>query len=219
MITLQKSGALAAFVAAATYLFGFGFLLGSLIPAGYDIEHTNLAQDMAFLSAQSGGLFLWNFIIYILNGVALAILVVTLHERLVSVEPHLAHTAYVFGLIWTGLVIASGMVGNVGMQQSLAIFGEDPDAAATLLSAVITVRDGLGGGNELVGGLWVLLLSLAALRSDTLSKPLNYLGIVIGVAGIVTLVPGLSDIGAIFGLGFIAWFIWVGIVLLQAPQN
>ena len=61
--------------------------------------------------------------------------------------------------------------------------------------------DGLGGGNEIVGGLWVLLVSWAALRAGGLPRALNYLGLVIGVAGILTVVPALGELGAIFGLG------------------
>ena len=76
---------------------------------------------------------------------------------------------------------------------------------------------GLGGGNEIVGGLWVLLVSWIALR-DVLPKALNYLGMIVGVAGIVTLVPALTEVGAIFGLGIIVWYIWVGIVLLRNKQ-
>jgi hypothetical protein len=40
-------------------------------------------------------------------------------------------------------------------------------------------------------------------------------GIMSAAAGLVTLVPGLSDVGMVFGLGSIAWFGWTGIVLLR----
>ena len=48
-------------------------------------------------------------------------------------------------------------------------------------------------GNELVGSLWVLLLSLAALRTGGLTRALNYLGVVLGIAGILTMIPALAD--------------------------
>jgi hypothetical protein len=41
------------------------------------------------------------------------------------------------------------------------------------------------------------------------------LGLAVGVAGMATLVPQLAEAGAIFGLGFIAWFTWAGLVLLR----
>ncbi len=48
-------------------------------------------------------------------------------------------------------------------------------------------------------------------------RGLNVLGIVSAVAGLITVIPGLSDVGMIFGLGSIAWFAWTGIVLLRHP--
>ena len=87
------------------------------------------------------------------------------------------------------------------------------------------MQNGLGGGNEVVGGLWVLLVSLAALWKGGLPKTLNYLGVVIGLAGLITVVPGievigaLSGLGVVFGLGFIVWFVWVGIFLLSSSPS
>ena len=78
---------------------------------------------------------------------------------------------------------------------------------------------GLGGGNEVVGALWILLLSWAALRAGGLPRALNYLGVVISVAGLLTLVPALEMMGVIFGLGSIVWFVWVGIVMLRGSPS
>jgi hypothetical protein len=92
-----------------------------------------------------------------------------------------------------------------------------PAAAQALWSSIDTVTEGLGGGNELVGGLWILLVSLAAWGTGRLPTGLNVLGGISAVAGLITLVPGLSDVGMIFGLGSIAWFAWTGIC--PAPQS
>jgi hypothetical protein len=80
------------------------------------------------------------------------------------------------------------------------------------------VAQGLGGaGGELLGGAWLLLVSLAAARTGTLPGPLNGLGFAVAAAGLVSVVPGLEDVGIAFGLLQIVWFAWVGIVLLRAP--
>ena len=79
---------------------------------------------------------------------------------------------------------------------------------------------GLGGGNEIVGGLWVLLVRWAALRAGELPRLLNDLGLVLGVAGILhTAVPALETLGAVFGLGLIVWFVWLGIVMLRSNPS
>jgi hypothetical protein len=69
---------------------------------------------------------------------------------------------------------------------------------------------------ELPGGLWMLLVSWAAWRSKELPTALNYLGLVVGMAGILTAVPALGELGVAFGLGSIVWFIWLGIVMLRS---
>jgi hypothetical protein len=78
------------------------------------------------------------------------------------------------------------------------------------------VASGLGNGNgEILGGLWVLLVSLAALRPGGLPKGLNVLGVLVGVVGILSVLPGLTGLTGVFGLSQIIWFVWLGIVLLR----
>ena len=62
----------------------------------------------------------------------------------------------------------------------------------------------------------MLLISWVALQAGGLPKALNYLGIVIGTAGILSALPGLGDVRLIFGLVQIVWFIWLGIVMLRS---
>ncbi|KAA3640760.1 MAG: hypothetical protein DWP92_02420 [Armatimonadetes bacterium] len=48
---------------------------------------------------------------------------------------------------------------------------------------------------------------------NSAARWVNYLGVVMGVAGLVTVVPALEEVGAVFGLGLIVWFTSVGITL------
>jgi hypothetical protein len=127
----------------------------------------------------------------------------------------MARLSAVFGLIWSGLIIATGMIVNLGYSTLADLHDADPEMAATVWSAVDTVANGLGGGNEIVGGTWVLLVSLAATRTGLLGQVVGYLGVASGVAGLATVVPGLEPVGAVFGLGLIVWFIGVGMTLLR----
>jgi hypothetical protein len=73
---------------------------------------------------------------------------------------------------------------------------------------------GAGGGETIVSGLWFLLLSWAALRARALPRLLIYLGVVTGVAGILS-VLALTGLQAVYALGLIIWFAWLGIVMLR----
>ena len=65
-----------------------------------------------------------------------------------------------------------------------------------------------------------VLLSVAALRNGGLPRVFNYFGFLVGAAGLVTVVPALSEIGGmVFGLTQIVWFAWLGIVLLRVAEK
>jgi len=217
----QKWGGIAALVAAGTYIVGFVLMFTVLDPAGFRGPDSNAAADVAFLMDNALIMYVWNMIIYVLNAVMLVVLALAIHDRLKAGAPALSQTATAFALIWAGLVLASGMLANITIGAVTDLAATDAAGAATLWTALATVENGLGGGNEITGGLWVLLLSAAALKAEALSRPLVGFGALIGVAGLATVIPGLSEIGgAIFGLGFIVWFVWIGgiVMLIGAPR-
>lgn len=213
MMTLQKMGGVAAFIEALAYIIGFAALATLLNPG--NTESWSQAQKLAFLLDKKAIFQIWNIIIYVIFGLALVVLAIALHERFKTNQAALMSIATSFGLIWAGLVIASGMVAIVGLDAVAKRYAQDVGQAVTAWAVISAVQDGLGGGVELVGGLWVLLISVAARRSSALPGPLCYLGIAVGVAGILTIVPPLRELGAVFGLGQIVWFIWIGILLLR----
>lgn len=220
MTNFQKLGGVAALIEAATYVVGFALLFTLLAPLAGDLEPS---QYGAFLAENQATIYLWNLIIYVVNGVFLVVLVLALHARLQTGAPAMVGSplgaATAFGLIWAALVIASGMLIINNMGVILNLYSTDPAQAASVWVGLKAVEEGLGGGVELPGGLWVLLVSGVALRGGGLPKALNFLGIVIGLAGILTLVPSLDVFEAVFGLGFIVWFLWAGIVLLRSNPS
>ncbi len=210
------TGGYAALAAAATFVFGF--VMAATVLSDYTIGDPDPAESVAFLVDHQTALGIWYAVIYVGFGVALVPLVLTLRERLRNESPMLAEAGGVFGFIWAGLVIASGMIAIIGLGTVSDLYDVDPVQAEPVWSAIDSVQNGLGGGNEIVGGLWVLLISTAAMRAGSLPNALNYLGMVAGVAGIVTVLPALEDVGAVFGLGLIVWFVWVGFVLLRTGE-
>jgi hypothetical protein len=112
------------------------------------------------------------------------------------------------------------MVFNAGMAAVVGLHGTSPAQAVAAWQAIEPVAEGLGGsGGELLGGLWVLLVSVAALRTAALPRALNWLGVAIGAAGILSVVPVLQDLKYGFGLLQIAWFVWLGVAMLRTPAR
>lgn len=176
-------------------------------------------EKMRFLADHQLEVSIVYFSIYILFGVLLAILVVGVHETLKNASSPMASLASIFGVIWVGLVIASGMIYNIGLDQSIRLLDESSDAAFSLWRTVSVVANSLGGGNEIVGGVWVLLVSLVALKALVLARALNYFGCFVGIAGIATVYPG-EIFTEVFGLSQIIWFIWLGLVILRSnPES
>lgn len=209
----QGIGGVAALVEAATFIIGIAMFVTLL--SDYTTGDPTPAESVAFLVDHQPGLYIWNVIIFIVFGLFLVPTVLALYERLSSRTPMLAQASAAFGLVWAGLVLAAGMITNIGIGTIADLNETDPAGAETVWSALDAVQNGLGGGNEIAGGVWVLLVSLAALRSGALPTAMNYLGIISGVAGLVTVVPALEDVGAVFGIGLIVWFVWLGVTLLR----
>ena len=208
---LQKLGGIAALIEAALYVTGFALFLTVLDSSGYEGE----VQRVAFLADNLVASYIAYLLIYVVFGVVLVVLALALYARLKDDSPVVMQTATTFGLIWAGLVIASGMIANIGNATVVSLFSENQDQAVLLWLTITTVQEALGGGNEIVGGLWVLLLSWVALRANKLPKVLNYIGVMVGLAGILTVVPTFDVLMDVFGLGQIVWFAWLGIVMLR----
>lgn len=217
MYRMQKLGGVSALIEAVTFIIGFALLTTLLAPMASGELASN--ELITFMMENQTIIYTWNLIIYVAFGVFLIVLALALHERLKGQTPMLMQTATSLGLIWAGLVIGSGMIANIGTATVIELYATNPSQASTVWVAIEAVQNGLGGGNEIVGGLWVVLISWAGLRSKDLPTALNTLGLIIGGAGVATLIPPLTELGAIFGLGLIAWFIWVGIFLLRSQQQ
>ena len=198
MKNLQKMGGIAALGHAAALVVGMVLsftLMFPLLDAAPD-------QVLKFLADNQALVHLWNLIVNWGSAITLVIMLLALYERLKAGSPALIQTATVFGFIWAGLIIGTGnlMLHNFGVVANL--YGNDPAQAAAWTA--------------LVRSLWVLLLSLAAVRTGGLTRAPSYLGVFLGIAGILTMIPALAEIMfMIFGPGMMVWSAWVGIVMLR----
>jgi hypothetical protein len=212
----DKAGGWAALYVAVAYVVAMPyFLLLVKYPSVADP-----GEKVSLLVNNQGSMRAMYLLTYVIFGITLAGLALTLHRSLKNEAPVLARMATVAGLVWAVVLVASGMIFNAGMSAVVQLHASDPGQAVAAWQAIEPVAQGLGGsGGELLGGLWVLLVSLAALRTKKLPRTLNWLGMLVGAAGIVSVVPALGDAGYVFGLLQIVWFVWLGVVLLSARRR
>lgn len=212
---LQTIGGLGALTCAATYLFGFALLVTLLAPLGFGTIDIDARAVVGFIETNAGLLILWNSVIYIVNALALVVLVVAIHARLSVNTPDWAAVSRALGLIWATLVIGAGMIANVAVERAAHLAPTEFERAVMLWETLHAVELGLGGGNEIAGGVWIGCVSIAGLIGHSLGRITVGLGLLTGASGLLTLIPVLGDTaGAVFGLGAIAWFIAVGLTLI-----
>ncbi|NDJ75420.1 MAG: DUF4386 family protein [Chloroflexi bacterium] len=209
-------GGVAALYLATAYVIGivmFLFVLDYMSVDGPD-------EKVGFLVDNKELIYITNLVLYVVFGGFLIVLALALYERLKTGAPALMQMATIVGIIWAAAVIASGMIANTGIAPVVDLYDDDPAQAATAWLGIDAVANGLGGGGgEFLGGLWTLLVSWAALRTNMFSKALNYLGLTVGVVGLVSTIPGLADLGGLFGISQIVWFVWVGSILLRSSSQ
>ena len=213
----RRAGGWAALGQAATFIIGMILFATVVASADYGALDTDVGEHLRFLADNTLLLNVWYAVIYLAFGAFLVVQSLALLSRVGA--SFMARVGTAFGLIWATLMFAVGMIAVVGSDMVLDVAAQDSALAASMWATIQMLIQGLGGGIELVGGLWITLMSVAALRSRSLPKNLNYLGLVVGAAGILTTTLLLPDVlTALFGLGIIVWYVWIGITMLRSER-
>ncbi len=154
-------------------------------------------------------------LLYPAQGLALGLLAQGLQERLAARAPGWMALATPLAWLWAGLLIASGFISILGLE----VLARQPSREGLLSAwlALGVVQDALGGGKELVGGGWVLLVAAAGARAQAWGRGLGLFSLLIGAGGVLSLWPPLQEAVMVFGLGQIPWFLALAWVLTR-PQ-
>lgn len=214
MRSLQKLAGISAIIEGLIYIAAFIYFG---IFWSYPIDGSSM-EKMTYMAENQIIFSMMNFLVYIVFGIFLSMLVICLHEKLKQTNNPAVSIGSIFGVIWVGLVIASGMISNIGIAHAIDLMNVNPDKALDLWVIISVITESIGGGNELVGGLWVLLISVVAIQACWLPRTLHYLGCFVGIVGIATVYP-CEIFTEIFGLSQIVWFFWLGICLLMKEKN
>lgn len=208
----QRAGGIAALYLAAAYVAAMPYFL---LVVDYPGAIT-AADRVTLILGNQASMYGMYLVTYVVFGIALGVLGLALYGRLGPVAPFAARVATAIGLCWSFALIASGMVFNYGMTTVASLAQTDRAGAVVAWQAIEPIAQGLGGaGGELLGGLWVLLVSWIALRNRALPKILSWLGIAIGAAGLASVVPQLQSLAYAFGMLQIVWFAWLGVTMIR----
>ena len=210
---LIRAGGTAAQVVAGTYVVGFLVMAAYLVPRGFDRARggpRGLARLPPGPPCRAGRLVpgslppRWSRDGLVSLGVG---------QRLAA-APALGRFSTALGLIWSGLLVASGSIALVGQHAAVTLYAQNPDLALNTWVSTSVVQDALGGGIEVAGALWAAAVGLAALRTRALSAGLGGLALGLAAVGMATVIPIASEAAtSIFGLGLIVWFTWLGLAL------
>lgn len=212
-------GALASSIAATCFVIGFIVYLASFADSGYPNISQSNGEQVRFMLNHFSLLQTWYAIIYLLFGACLVVIVSVLQNYVSCTGDLLTSIANLFGLIWSVLMFFSGLLINVGLNQIAEVHTHSEEQAITLWMVTYALLDSLGGRNELPGGVWLLLINLSSFKQARFPAWLSLTGMSAGAAGISTCIPGLEIAGFVFGIGAIAWFIGLSVVLPRSRHS
>ena len=208
----ERTGGLAGILAGLTFLFGMVFYLALLTEVQFGNLSADITSQLIYLQEHSGFLYTWYFVIYLVFGFAL----LNMQFGLSALLPRttLSQAASLVAYLWAGLVISAGLVATVGHNMVITLAQAHPEIAPGAFVSLHIVVNGLGGGNELVGGVWLILVFFASRQKQSLPEAIQWSALLVGFAGTATALPQLAGFcGAVFGLGGILWFVATGMHL------
>ena len=216
MKNFQKVGGFSAFYMGVSYIVGIIIFLVVL-----DYPSIESSEDkMIFIKDNHSMMFLTNLLLFVYFGIFLCIFTLALYERLKIDDPLTIQLATLLGIIWAIVLIASGVISNACMEPAIDLYKTDPNQATLFWLKIETISGALGGSNgEFLGGLFTIFVSLSVYKGARLPKGLSYFGFFIGTVGLISTIPGLEDLGGVFGITQIIWFFWFGKIMFNDDLN
>ena len=220
-----KRNGLASIFASLSFVIGFALFSTVLVDLSDDDQSS--LEELKVVQDNEKVYYLSNMILYICFGFAQLILTIGMAHSSLKTFPSVSMVGLALGIVWSTLVLAAGMVGNVGAKECLDLLKSDPEAAATLWKVIRTIHSGLGGGNEVVGGAWVLVATWSNFKArgcqdlGLLDKITFGIANVAGWAGLLSTVPIVAESCAVvFGVSMILWYALFGVLLIvRSYQN
>ncbi|MDO6720943.1 hypothetical protein Q4575_16130 [Psychrosphaera sp. 1_MG-2023] len=192
---------LAALLCALCYIVGIIYI-AVIAPNFAD----SIMSQFQHLVNYPSSMMVWYAILYVVFGLSLLMLNHSARYVLPREKANaLWSFSFMLGDIWSGFVLATGfiMISTIGFFQH---HGELQGSFQVIWQTVYILVQSIGGGIELLGGMWMMAISMICRQNQLINKLTLYIGIMIGLAGVLTIFPALEQLTLVFGLGQILWF-------------
>lgn len=149
----------------------------------------------------------WHVIVYFVYGLSLLLLTISIFMLAVKREPEKAIAVLVVGALWSGFMLISGGVSVETIHKVAELYPHNSEAAIHLWLTMKVVLESVGGGNELIGAVWVLLVSQLFNGTNYWLKATRNAGFLIAIVGLGTLLDKSEVCTSLFGVSLLLWFV------------
>ncbi len=186
---------------------GFSYIAGMFVYLQL-LQHdstTSASDKLHIISSNPVLVHITTLHIYVIFSFGIILLATYLYMKLKNSQPILSLLSLITGLIWATILIASGFISMT--VTTLFMNGIVASELASAWQAIDIISNALGGGNELIGGVFTGLLSLTMYKARFSGVITSILGVLVFIGGTISALPYLTDIGiGIFVISQILWF-------------
>jgi len=208
--TKQGRGAIAAIICASSFVIGLIVVL-FLVP---DFSH-GAEQRLVVFTQHKVLMQVWYFLVYVVFGISLLVLSKSLLELEDGEHSFLEQITSLISYLWACYILACGFIAILSIE---FIFSKNADGTSNISEVwrqIYNIQMGLGEGVEWVGAIWVICINSCLNYRNRFPKPLIICGFFIASIGMLTIYPPLADVGALFGIFQIFWFLAISLFLYQ----
>ncbi|MDA8596921.1 DUF4386 family protein [Candidatus Pacebacteria bacterium] len=201
MTSFKKISTISALYGGLSYIGGIFVYLQLL---KYD-NATSASEQLAIIGNNPVLVHITTLLIYVIFSFAIILLASYLYLKLKNKQPVLSLLSVITGVVWATILIASGFISMT--VTTLLMNGTAASELTSAWQAIDIISNALGGGNELMGGVFTGLVSLAMYKARFSSMVTSILGALVLLGGTISALPYLADIGiGIFVISQILWF-------------
>jgi uncharacterized protein DUF4386 len=213
----RRIGAFAAFALAAALV---AFFLAILAFSVSGVQQGNNPASGLAAALKNPVLFGSFGAAFVILGASLIVLALALHERLRGAAPFAVRIGTTAGVIGGTLFVTNGLGPLMGPAGLATIDAQDHAAAVAAFAAFTLVGNLLFAGGQIMFGAFALIDNVVGARARLLSRPLSYVGILLGIALIVGVALPAGPLGLVFPVLILVWSLWLGVALLRsAPRG